>query len=184
MSEDIFESWDIEERGGWDEFDADEDEVDDRDPRVQELTRTIRAKIVMCPGCDCWIWTGFVDRDGYGQFKFKGKVLYTHRYVYEKFNRKIKAGLTLDHLSCTSHACVNPDHLQQVTRSTNAKRGNDTRWRGLKYDDQGKTFEHQPCAACLERLANNKENQHGDKNGQDDVGARPVARRARRPDVD
>ena len=97
-----------------------------------DLTRTVRTKISLCPdeGCDCWLWTGALDRSGYGSFKLKGKVRIIHRYVYEHFYGPIGSDLTVDHL-CQGHRnCVNPEHFELVDRSTNSTRANARRWHG------------------------------------------------------
>lgn len=72
--------------------------------------------------CGCWLWTGYLT-DGYGKFKIKpGKQVQAHRYSYELFFGKIPNGLTLDHL-CQDRSCVNPIHLEPVTKKENILRG-------------------------------------------------------------
>lgn len=70
----------------------------------------------------CWIWTGSLDRHGYGQFWHQKKLRQAHRWSYERFVGPIPAGLTLDHL-CRTPACVNPEHLEPVTQGENTLRG-------------------------------------------------------------
>lgn len=76
------------------------------------------------PTDDCWIWLGYVDSDGYGQFHVgtpnKG-MEYAHRYAYATFVGRLRRGLTIDHL-CFNRRCVRPDHLEQVTNRTNIRR--------------------------------------------------------------
>lgn len=45
-----------------------------------------------------------------------------HREAYKAFKGEIPDGLELDHL-CRVRNCVNPDHLEPVTRLENARRG-------------------------------------------------------------
>ena len=67
----------------------------------------------------CWVWRRHVGRDGYGRF---GHVL-THRFYYELFTGEpIPQGLQIDHL-CRNRSCVNPEHLEPVTKSENLRRG-------------------------------------------------------------
>lgn len=71
----------------------------------------------------CWNWTGSGTPKGYGMFMPAGKQrVYVHRYVYELMVGPIPEGLTLDHL-CRNRSCVNPQHLEPVTRGENALRG-------------------------------------------------------------
>ena len=66
----------------------------------------------------CWLWTGGQSA-GYGRFGFKGRPnLGAHRFAYELLVGPIPPGLDLDHL-CRVRNCVNPDHLEPVTRREN-----------------------------------------------------------------
>jgi len=75
--------------------------------------------------CNCWVWTGPISVRGYGIQKVggrEGKQYYAHRLSYEHHVGPIPEGLELDHL-CRNRACINPKHLEPVTRSVNTKRG-------------------------------------------------------------
>jgi len=52
-----------------------------------------------------------------------GKNKVAHRISYELLKGDIPEGLDLDHL-CRNRGCVNPDHLEPVTRKENLLRGN------------------------------------------------------------
>lgn len=71
----------------------------------------------------CWIWTAAVDR-GYGKFRWHGSMSAAHRVAYEVLVGPIPDGFTLDHVAerCGSKLCVNPDHLEPVTRGDNVRR--------------------------------------------------------------
>lgn len=69
----------------------------------------------------CWNWTAS-KRHGYGQFFPAGKPVQAHRWLYERLLGPVPAELDLDHL-CRNRACVNPDHLEPVTRRVNTLRG-------------------------------------------------------------
>jgi HNH endonuclease len=75
---------------------------------------------------DCWLWTGHVNRDGYGQFKVTDRpghyrTVRAHRWAWEVTHGPVPAGLTLDHL-CGRPACVRPDHLDPCTAAENLRR--------------------------------------------------------------
>ncbi|MGV9540875.1 HNH endonuclease signature motif containing protein [Nocardia beijingensis] len=69
----------------------------------------------------CWNWTGSRDRHGYGMFWVDKHHKIAHRAVYENSVGPIPKNLELDHL-CRNIACVNPDHLEPVTRKENIRR--------------------------------------------------------------
>lgn len=71
----------------------------------------------------CWLWTATGTPKGYGQFSPSGsRQVYAHRYAYELLVGAIPDGLTIDHL-CRNRRCVNPAHLEPVTRGENTLRG-------------------------------------------------------------
>lgn len=72
---------------------------------------------------DCWLWTGRLYPNGYGQFHVRRKVVYAHIASYEIHVGTVPAGLELDH-TCRNRACVNPEHLEPVTHEVNVRRGN------------------------------------------------------------
>lgn len=70
----------------------------------------------------CWEWDR-ADLAGYGsQFVFDGRRTLPHRWAYSFLRADIPEGLELDHL-CRNRRCVNPWHLEPVTRRENAMRG-------------------------------------------------------------
>ena len=71
---------------------------------------------------DCMDWWGFIQRDGYGSVFRNGVTIPVHRAAYEYVNGPIPEGLVIDHL-CRNRSCVNPDHMEPVTRKTNTLRG-------------------------------------------------------------
>lgn len=75
---------------------------------------------------DCWTWTAATAGKGYGKYSVKvhnkWTYPYAHRYSWELLVGPIPEGMTLDHL-CKNRLCVNPDHLEVVTRGENTLRG-------------------------------------------------------------
>ena len=69
----------------------------------------------------CWEWTGALT-NGYGVFSDGHRMVRAHRFSYELVNGTILNYMTIDHL-CRNHACVNPLHLEVVTRGENILRG-------------------------------------------------------------
>lgn len=75
----------------------------------------------------CWNWLGPFNRD-YGFISDgAGNQHVAHRFVWEQIVGPISAGYVLDHhnptFGCKNKRCVNPEHLEAVSQSINALRG-------------------------------------------------------------
>ena len=103
----------------------------------EDLARTVLARFQGAPfelllqfcfyivrDGDCWRWVGSHDAEDYGRF-YSGKHSYRpYRLTYEwKTNAPFPVGLVPDHL-CRNTWCVNPDHIEPVTKRVNVLRGN------------------------------------------------------------
>lgn len=78
---------------------------------------------------DCWIWVGKVSYKGYGHMTQHVPGIGTrnrmaHRVAFEELRgEKIPDQMTLDH-HCRNTRCINPDHMEVVTREENSRRRN------------------------------------------------------------
>ena len=84
---------------------------------MESLPLRIQEKIEPEPMSGCWLWTAFLNPEGYGVAWTGTHVRLAHRFVYESLVGEITKR-TLDHL-CRVRSCVNPSHLRPATDSEN-----------------------------------------------------------------
>jgi hypothetical protein len=88
------------------------------------LRERLLSKAVINWETGCWEWTAHRNGSGYGVIGLPSrKTGSAHRVAYELIHGPIPDGLDLDHL-CRVRHCINPAHLEPVTRRENSLRGN------------------------------------------------------------
>ena len=117
-----------------------------------------------------WLWTGGKNNGDYGTFWNGSNQQGAHCYAYELLIGPIAEGRELDHL-CRIHACVNPDHLEQVTHQENVHRGEGLAAQAVRRDhcihghefDEANTYHwrnERKCRTCAidhQRIRRSKE---------------------------
>jgi hypothetical protein len=67
----------------------------------------------------CHVWTGPLDKDGYGTFYLRRRGRRAHRVAWFDANGPIPEGMVTNH-SCRNRACVNVQHLRLLTAVENS----------------------------------------------------------------
>lgn len=67
----------------------------------------------------CVVWKGSLSEKGYGVFYFHNSRIRAHRFSYQTYKGQLLKSKCIDHI-CRNRACVNPEHLRQVTFRINA----------------------------------------------------------------
>ncbi len=66
----------------------------------------------------CWLWIGYKNDAGYGEFKLNGKSEMAYRVAYQLSGQALLPYIVVRH-RCQNTACVNPAHLTHGTHTDN-----------------------------------------------------------------
>lgn len=98
---------------------------------------------------DCWIWTAGKNHYGYGSYRLivngRSFAAQSHRLSYEDAVGPIPDGMVIDHL-CRTPACVNPAHMEVVSRGENVLRGESSSAKHARGENCGR------CASCVNAI--------------------------------
>lgn len=86
---------------------------------IQSRWDRIKHKVVVDQDTGCHTWTGGTNASGHGVIMVKGKRMYVHRIVYQLTYGRLWTNHDVRH-KCHNPACVNPKHLQCLTRREHA----------------------------------------------------------------
>lgn len=138
-------------------------------PRPRSAIERLLTHIEIVTESGCWIWMGATDGNGYGRIQigsFKApRFRRVHIIAYTSLVGPVPKELQLDHL-CRVRCCVNPHHLEPVTRRENIQRGNAGKYqrekkhcpKGHEYTESntifrkrtdGRPYQNRLCRTCL-----------------------------------
>lgn len=86
---------------------------------MREARRKLKANSIRDKKTKCLVWQASSNRgSGYGQVRWKQRVVSSHRLAYEAFVGEIPESSVVHH-TCANKICINPKHLQLVTPQEN-----------------------------------------------------------------
>lgn len=94
----------------------------------------IDSRVKVHPTTGCWLWTRVPSLRGRAKFRLggrKGKMVTVSVWLWAHKNGPVPVGKELDHL-CRVRHCINPEHLEAVTRRENLRRGAGTSGDGFR----------------------------------------------------
>jgi len=91
----------------------------DGEPITEETTQRFWAKVRNNGPDECWTWTAYTDRDGYGRFSLNGRKERAHR-IAVRLDGRNPDGKVVRH-TCDNPECVNPAHLKLGSQRENIR---------------------------------------------------------------
>jgi hypothetical protein len=92
---------------------------------IEDVVRTIVTNSVVVDDgpfedSQCIEWCGAIDSCGYGVTRLGGRMVPTHRLIYEFLNGSVPDDMQINHL-CEHKSCGNPLHMEVVTHLENQR---------------------------------------------------------------
>lgn len=84
-------------------------------PEFDHMAFLIRINILIN---GCWEWSGYIEKNGYGNLVIGGSTFKVHRLCWFVFNGEIKSDMVLDHICRKTH-CV---HGHEFTQKKDRRR--------------------------------------------------------------
>jgi len=89
--------------------------------RGMTAVERFHSRIEIAPPCDCWVWSGALNANGYGNFRLPNEgSINAHRAAYKLLVGAVDDSLDIHH-TCGMRCCVNPGHLVPVSKSEHSR---------------------------------------------------------------
>lgn len=68
----------------------------------------------------CFLWLSGASKAGYGNVRYKGKMINAHRVVWMHYNHDVSPNISIRH-KCDNPLCININHLEAGTHADNMR---------------------------------------------------------------